>query len=493
MRPLHVLLILAFLWGAPGCQRQAPPIPDARQRFAGIELSVVIADDLDLERWLQGERGEWSAETGGQLRMEPRGNAAAGGAVDSAAGEDDPIGADADIVIYRSTSTGRFVARPGLAEIPDAVLDAAPYDRKGLARAVDDVLMSWARRRVAFPLSAACELVYYRRDLLADEAVRERFEAAYGRPLEPPRTWSDFDQLAEFFAKSAAGGHEPAKGIALSDPGRALLARAAAYGKHPDNFSFYFDVQSMEPLATEPPFEQALEEWARLGSFLAPSDPAEPSLVAFEQGRAALAVASSSLAAGLLRADSPVHGKVGFVRLPGSDRAYDHGKRRWDERGAASGNHASVVEGILASVVRTSKHADAAFDFLAFLTNAERSSSGITASAGRLGPYRRNQFASVPAWLAAGWSPADTDSYLDAVRASLADRNAVAILRIGGSDEYARALATRVQAAFRGERPAADALQGVADAWGSITAERGASAQQRQYRESLGLPIIEPR
>ena len=42
--------------------------------------------------------------------------------------------------------------------------------------------------------------------------------------------------------------------------GLVLLARAAPYAKHRDNYSALFDIETMEPLVAGPPFVQALEE-----------------------------------------------------------------------------------------------------------------------------------------------------------------------------------------------------------------------------------------
>jgi ABC-type glycerol-3-phosphate transport system substrate-binding protein len=51
-----------------------------------------------------------------------------------------------------------------------------------------------------------------------------------------------------------------------------LLARAAAYAKHRDNYSALFNIETMEPLVAGPPFVQALEELVAT----AKSGPADP-------------------------------------------------------------------------------------------------------------------------------------------------------------------------------------------------------------------------
>lgn len=45
------------------------------------------------------------------------------------------------------------------------------------------------------------EMLMYREDLFANPAERAEFERAYGRPLAPPQTWSDFREIATFFTR----------------------------------------------------------------------------------------------------------------------------------------------------------------------------------------------------------------------------------------------------------------------------------------------------
>ena len=75
--------------------------------------------------------------------------------------------------------------------------------------------------------------------------------------------------------------------------GDVLLARAAAYAKHRDNFSTLFDIETMEPLVAGPPFVQALEELVAAAK-LGPADPLhyDPAAVraAFWSGQCGMAL-----------------------------------------------------------------------------------------------------------------------------------------------------------------------------------------------------------
>ena len=82
--------------------------------------------------------------------------------------------------------------------------------------------------------------------------------------LQPPSTWTEFDDVVRRLTRSELGEWAPPGGqpwSAVVQPigegwgGRVLLARAAAYASHPSQFSTLFDYTTMEPLITGPPFK----------------------------------------------------------------------------------------------------------------------------------------------------------------------------------------------------------------------------------------------
>jgi multiple sugar transport system substrate-binding protein len=492
-------LLSALLALLAGCTPQPAPPPDPKTRFRGVQLQVVTPRSDELAAWLNDQRGEWSAETGGEVQLvgtessgPPKSPADGNGAAAGSLGQ--PSG---DILIYPSTDMGSLARAFLLVEVPKDVLDAAAYERKDIAPAVHDQLIAWERRAHALPLAAFCQLVYYRSDLFADGSHRKKFEEKFGHVLAPPATWLDFDEIAEFFdGLDLDGDGRPDRSVAVADPAEALVSRAAAYGKHPENFSFYFDVGSFAPLVAGPPFQEAMREWVRVGPFLANDRKADAELATFQHGQAVLALGSSALARRLLQpasaaGRSKIAGKVGCAPLPGSPRVYAHDKQTWIDLPAGKLNRSAVVEGLVASVLRTSRHTDAAYDFLTFLTGRERSLTSVTAREFGLGPYRLSHLVDTSAWIAMGWPADESIAYLSAMRQSLSESNAVARLRIDGADEYYQALGKEVAVTLRGERPSVAALDAVPEAWKTITERRDPGRQRRQYRYSLGMPVID--
>jgi hypothetical protein len=76
------------------------------------------------------------------------------------------------------------------------------------------------------------------------------------------------------------------------------------------------------------------------------------------------------------------------------------------------------------------------------------------------------------------------------MRESLEQSNAVTMLRIDGSGAFHQSLDTEAAAALLGEKPPGDALAAVAESWRNLCNERGKDRLRRQYRYSLGLPVL---
>ena len=94
-----------------------------------------------------------------------------------------------------------------------AVLDLAPYLG---TNPPDDYPQGWTNSLLqmhhfdevvlGLPYHDGPECLIYRRDLFEDEAEQAAFQAQYGRPLQVPQTWAEFQEVARFF-------HRPAQGL----------------------------------------------------------------------------------------------------------------------------------------------------------------------------------------------------------------------------------------------------------------------------------------
>jgi|GEM_PF-6769512 len=474
---------LVLLCACGGCKPPAAPAP--KNPFQGVTIRVAGADRPELAAWVNSQRGEWTAQSGAQVELiasDPAGST--------------PATIDADIIIFESTRMGAVAGSGSVVRVPKGFLNSVSYEPRDLAPIVHEHLIVWDRQTYALPVSADALVVYYRTDLIADEKHRAGFERQVGRPLTAPNTWGDFDAIAQYFTGQDLNGDGAADhGVAVVGAADALVARAAALGKSPLNLSFYFDVNTLAPLAAGPAFREAAEQWTKAAGCLSGAGDDDPQLATFAAGAAALAIGPASLAGRLLAAESDdlaasVAGRVACSPLPASPRVYLHDKQAWRDLPADSPNRAAVVWGTLAAVPTSSSHADAAFDFLGFLTDREHSLASVAAPSYGLTPYRLSHVIDSATWLGAGWSAAGAESYLTSMRETLSQANAVSVLRIGHADEYQDVLDEQARAVVKKAATPKAALDTVAKSWQSISERHGLDAQRRHYRYSVGMPVV---
>ncbi len=346
---------------------------------------------------------------------------------------------------------------------------------------------AWGADVVALPLGAPVLACFYRADLLA--AIHR----------EPPRTWREYGELAALLSNRAAVG--VAQPVAderwqatiepLADGWRGwmLLARAASYSRHPDYYSTVFDLDSMEPRLTAPPFVRALEEMVAIS---APdknaSLEATPSgaLDALLAGRCALAIGwLNEMSADRETKVAPDTAQV--TLLPGATEMFDPATRQWTDGKGATVRHVPLlgVTGLLGSVTKSSQEPEAALQLLVWISGEELSAKLATSN--RAAPYRASQLAGAIGWRWQRVPDAVTKEYGNVLEETSRQPLWLDALRVPGRTEYLAALDQAVATALRQEAAPQEALAQAAAAWQSITDKLGRDAQRRAYRQSLGI------
>lgn len=463
-----LLLFSAFplLYGC-GCNQSAPPAPAPQAEPA--RLKVLVVDDPALGTAI---KREWLAHTEHEVEI-----------VDISA--EQAANAQllpADVVIYAPAFLGQFAAADLLLPVDDAALAGAEYDRDDVLPLLRTQETTWGRRIVAVPLGSPQFVLCYRADLLQQ----------YN--LQPPRTWKEYATLAERFTEKPASAEvenwQPtAEPLATSWAARLLLARAAGSALHRDQLSPLWNLESMEPLITGPPWVRALEELVadnRRGG-------TEPKLLTPEECYAKFLAGECAFAISWPCAvpdEAPARlqpEQIGMTLLPGSSEVYHPLAARWESLGAGESPHVPLlgISGRVASVTRASSQPRLATRFVVWLSGPETS--------GRIAPlssattvFRQSHFQN------SGWqAPAELQNQL-ATYGELLNSVQTAprrfpVPRIPGQQEYLAGLDAAVLAALRQEQTPAEALQQAAAKWQEITKARGVSAQQRELRRSLGL------
>jgi multiple sugar transport system substrate-binding protein len=385
---------------------------------------------------------------------------------------------------------------PYLAEVPQTLVEGpAVADIEPVYR---DSPMRWDGRWKALTVDGDLHLGAYRRDLFEDQGLREAFAAAHGRPLEPPRTWSEYREIADFF-----GGRRLPDGSRIAGTLEAyarggqriwyLFSHAAAYTNHPDHpGAMFFDPETMVPAIDNPGWVRALEEYLalrRAGPADADSLDSEAVRRRFAAGEAAMDIdwADTGVLAGTQAGQSRVAGRLGFFALPGSREVWSPARRDWDRLPGPRSVTFLAFGGWVAAVPATSPQGERAWSFLAWYASPGHSAADVLDGSSGINPYRRSHLADPAPWqrLLGERQAAD---YLGVLRASLAAPQVARDLRLPGYRAYIKALEDQLDLVMAGETTPAEGLGAAARAWESLTDRLGRLSQRRHYRESVGLP-----
>ena len=206
-------MLLAVTVAICGCATPETSDDDAPSSLSGVSLRVLVVDDPPLAEAIGWMRGEWNAQTDGQLVVQQT------TAEKLLASES----IDGDVVIYRSALLGELAERGSLMPINKAALDSFGYDAGDVFPLVQRSVSVWGEETettYAVPLGSPVLVLMYRKDLFTE------------RGLQPPETWQEYQQLVSKLSDKPPADRpdwsptlEP-----LADRWRAtmLLARAAA-------------------------------------------------------------------------------------------------------------------------------------------------------------------------------------------------------------------------------------------------------------------------
>jgi multiple sugar transport system substrate-binding protein len=462
---LAVALVLPGCWG----KRKLTSSPADK---AAETVQIEIVGDPALAEAIGRLKAEWHAVTGNTLEVVQAEKVHADGA-------------QPDAMVIPASELGTLVEAGSLLAVPPDMRNSPQAAWSDMFLIVQQGAV-WGDDIWAVPLGSPQLTLLYRRDLF------EQFKRS------PPTTWAEYQTLAHFFAQrdklgesappAEAAWHGTLEPLAGGWGVKLLLARAAAYAKHRDNFSTLFDIESFKPLVAGPPFVRALEELLAANRGAKPDETPRLDVAgvreAFFAGQSAMALAWPTAAG----SREPVDVKVGFAELPGGAKMFNFSSQHWDDRTADESVHVPVVplEGRLGVVVKGSPHAAAAFELLVWLAG-EKWGTRVASASPATTLYRRSQQKSAADWVEPGVDRGAAREYGQVVAEAEGRSVWVAALRIPGWEEYYAALDEAVERAVLGEATAAAALEAAAVRWASISERLGVDQQRAAYRRSLGL------
>lgn len=347
------------------------------------------------------------------------------------------------------------------------------------------------------------QVMYYRRDLLADPEHQKAFKEKYGYDLGVPKTWQEFRDVAEYFnGKDLNGDGSPDSGLTmhLKVGGQGMfhfMSFSAPFVIGPDNPNLYwFDPKDMKPLMDSPGHVKAMETLIDLLQF-GPEAMMGWSLGEswdyFLRGQAALTFTWGDLGALAQQEGSNVQGKIGSAQMPGTMEYYNIAKGEWvkTDKPNIVGN---TTGGSWAGVIsKFSKAPEATYYLLALMSTKEKSIIYAARGWDGVDPGRTFHFlppngtAKIEDYVAAGWNEDDVKDYTNAYYDNFNNPQQFPYLRIPGTFEYWTALDIHLSEAATGQSTPEEALKATTADFEQITDRLGRDQQLEVYKASLGF------
>ncbi len=467
-------LWLAFILPiAAGCPEKTPPRPAAIPRT----LHVLVIDDTDLAEAIEQE---WRARSDTAIKLYQSTTAEVTAA--------DGKSLEPDVVVFPSGLLGELAEQERIVPLEKRLLEGEDFNQQDVFEFLRRGETTWGKQVFAVSLGSPQLTLMYRQDV---------FESL---DLTPPTTWDAYQQLVDRLAdRDALGDHAPAADepwYAAREPlgdgwaGQLLLARAAAYVRHPNQYSTLFDLRDMRPLIDGDSFVKALEELVKAAPAEADARATTPAQVRsdFLSGRCAMAFTWPSHADAAL-GDQPAGDamQVGFAQLPGSADVFNFRSQEWETRAGGEPTTVPLLAsaGRLAALTHSGRRSSAANKMLLWLGGFELGNIVCpTSPATTL--FRSSQISSARRWVNPQLGDRAATEYGELLRDSQSQSTWLLSIRIPARQKYLMALDLAVHRALDGE-PADKSLSEAAASWQQITDEIGRDKQKAAYTRSIGL------
>jgi multiple sugar transport system substrate-binding protein len=480
---LFLVLPLLFVLGCPNSE-EGNTTQLGEKAFVGQTLVIAVPGENGFAETWELILEEWSEQTGAVCQLqEYKTDNTLSLAEQFGYGDPQPGNTAATLFVFPTTRLSELVDAGLLAEVPRDEQSAEKLNWLDVFSGLrENVVSIGLRKPGAVPVSSPVLVCYYRRDLL--EKAK----------LSPPQTWKDYQKLLDSLDRWAIGltGVEPwGKEFRTT----MFLSRAAAYAKHPENYSLFFDITTGDPTIHTPGFVRALEETLkaieRMPEEVKSYTPVECRRELFA-GRAALAVTYESgsqlgeqAGTSLQR---PEGMQIGFIRLPGVQEPYNRSNNRWLAPADGGINKVAFTgfSGLSMGVSSgcTPKQSRAAWNLLKRLAVVEVSTAFPQ---GTKSLCRESQFDAAVSWVGNDFLQQEPYEYLNAVSESLRDKQLVCELPVLGRMQFRSALTEGLDQVLDKTAQPQEALNAVAKTWRDIARQKGTQKVKNSYRLRLGL------
>jgi len=393
-----------------------------------------------------------------------------------------------DVILHAPAWHGDFA--PYLSEMPAKFQQGREWE--DIHPTYRDRLMKWEGKQISVTIDGDVHTGTYRKDLFADPKNAADFKAKHGYDLAPPRTWTDYYNICEFFTGRQEGLYGTAEAFVRG--GQQFwffFSHAASYTNHPDHpGAMFFDPETMDAQVNNPGWVRALEDYIRSVSC------APPGALNWNSGDIRTAFAGGQVAmnfdwgdTGTIGADpaqSKVAGNVGFFLVPGSKEIWNHKTKQWDTFPDVVHSPFMAYGGWVASVPATTQNLEAAWDYVTWYTSIENSGNDVVTGGTGINPYRFTHFQNIDKWTKTFTVP-EAENYLAVQKGAIDHPNVALDFRLPGYFQYTEVLEIELSKALNKEVTPQEALDAIAAEWNKLTDEFGRDKQLAIYRASMGL------
>ncbi len=445
-------------WAADAAQTAV----DAAKQFSGQTISIVWEAGLQALDPLNFSGPKWKELTGIEVKVVEVSTAE----MFTKILQDYKSGAGAYDALNVIPAWMPDLVNAGALELLDPWVDKYGFreELQKIAPTYRDNQMMVDGKIYGFPDDGDVFLMYFRKDIFEDQAVKDAFKAKTGKDLSVPTTWADFDMT----------------GAALTDILKDRNMYGAGFFRQPPYTMFmfqerfrneggkFFDAETMKATINSDAGVKVLTDYIAENKWMPPGVEQwgfVENLAAFLQGQTAMTISwppYGRWAAGYGTDQevlswvpkSTIAGKVGYSMPPGG--------------------HPQLAAGFCLSVSSASKNKEAAYLFIQWLNSEAISLQRVQLPYALRDPFRDSHFTS-PEYLSR-WPEAK--DYLAGLQAGAT--NGLLDLSLLQTDKYEEVLRQMISKLWAGEDPKT-ILDAAAGEWDAITEKIGVDKQKAVY------------
>ncbi len=482
LRAAVLFPLLTCLAGCGGCGKEQAENAEGEPLkipFAGKTLDVAVPAGLSLPTDWELPVNEWSDLTQADCRLHeysvPEDSTAFAQVLKKGTFTAD---SRPQVVLIPWSALPELAAEDGLDEISSELQAPEQLDWLDIFQGLRTRAASVSRKPMLVPISCPTLVCYYRQDLLEKAG------------LAPPKTWSEYQNLLDTLGDWAPGlsAVEP---WGESFRASLFLARSAAVAKHPDQFSFCFNLSTGDPLIANPGFVESLKlakaALAKMPKKVKTYTPADCRREILE-GRAAIAIAYEA------NRDSTLHRgedlQIGIGQLPGSTRVYNTSIDEWVDYNESKIHRVTYTGfagwafGVSAGLETITNRA--AWEFVRYMA-VDQLPSSYPAEVVSL--CRDSQAKNPSQWTGNQLTTVESEQYASTVAEALRHDQLVMELPVISQSQFRAALTQGLTKAIAEDADEAKILEAVAQEWREIEKKLGKDNVAKSYQRSHGWMV----